>query len=400
MFYNRPSLPRLAFAPKHTAPRGDTLIVIFLRGAADALNVVVPHAESGYYRARPTIAIPRPDDPKVERRLRTVDLDGFFGLHPALEPLHAIWQAEHLGIIHACGAPDDSRSHFRAMELMERGVEADQGPASGWLGRHLATIDTGNHSPLRAIGFGDHLQRSLRGSVPAAALRSITDFHMQGDDHAVRQMQSTLAAIYAADSTHLAVIGQETLEMFNTLQHLDPSTYRPAGRPYPDSDFGISLKQVAMLIKAGAGLEVAAIDVGGWDTHFTQGGSEGLMAGLLKELGDGLAAFHEDVVVYMNRVTVVTLSEFGRRVAENGSLGTDHGHGGLMMVMGGNIHGRKVHGEWKGLEGDFLVGPGDLAVTTDYRDILSELCIKRLNNPNVADVFPDYSMTMRNVFVT
>lgn len=400
MFYHRPYLPRLAFAPKQTAPRGDTLIVIFLRGAADALNVIVPHAENAYYRARPTIAIPRPDDTKVERRLRAVDLDGFFGLHPALEPLHAVWQANHLGIIHACGAPDESRSHFRAMELMERGVEEEQGPASGWIGRHLATLDTGNHSPLRAIGFGDHLQRSLRGAVPAAALRSITDFHMQGDDRALQQMQTTLAAIYAADTSPLATVGQETLDMFSILQQLDPLMYHPTGRAYPDSDFGMSLKQVAMLIKAEAGLEVAAIDVGGWDTHFTQGGSEGLMAGLLKDLGEGLAAFHEDVVDYMDHVTIVTLSEFGRRVAENGSLGTDHGHGGLMMVIGGTVEGRKVHGEWAGLEGELLIGPGDLAVTTDYRDILGELCIKRLNNPNVADIFPDYTMTMRNVFLS
>ncbi len=390
-------MPRLAFAPRHTAPRGDTLVVIFLRGAADALNVVVPHSEPNYYRQRPTLSIPRPDDSKVASVLRSVDLDGNFGFHPALAPLKEAWNAAHLSVVHACGAPDESRSHFLAMELMERGVEEERGPASGWIGRHLATLDTGNESPLRAIGLGSTVPRSIRGPVPAMALRSITDFHMKGDDRALRQMQASLAALYSEENP-LAVGGQETLEMLDTLQSLDPLTYTPKGRAYPDSAFGLSMKQVAMLIKADVGLEAAAVDVGGWDTHFTQGGSEGLMAGLLKDLGEGLAAFHEDSTEYMNRVTVVTLSEFGRRLSENGSLGTDHGHGGLMMLMGGNIVGGKVHGNWPGLEPEQLMGPGDLAVTTDYRDILSELCTRRLNNPNVTEIFPAYTATTRGVF--
>jgi uncharacterized protein (DUF1501 family) len=389
-------MPRLAFAPKHVAPRGDTLIVVFLRGAADALNIVVPHGDEAYYNLRPVLGIPRPDDRKAKESSRTIDLDGFFGLHPALKPLTPSWQAGHLAIIHACGAPDESRSHFRAMELMERGVDDERGPASGWIGRHLATLDTGNRSPLRAIGLGPQPQRSLGGAVPASALRSITDFHFNGDTRALAQMRAALTSLYAGNDP-LSLVGQETLEIIDTVQALDPNGYTPSitNYQYPITEFGLGLKQIAMLIKAEVGLEVAAIDLGGWDTHFAQGGSEGLMAGLLKELAEGLAAFHEDTADHADRMTIVTMSEFGRRAQENGSLGTDHGHGSMMMLMGGNVIGNKVHGGWPGLAEGQLVGPGDLAVTTDYRDVLAEVCLRRLNNPAMEQIFPGYRATIR-----
>jgi uncharacterized protein (DUF1501 family) len=390
-------MPRLSFAPAHTAPRGDVLVVVFLRGAADILNMVVPHGDDAYYRARPTLGIARPDDSNTKQELRTVDLDGFFGFHPSMKPLLNAWQDNQLAIIHACGAPDESRSHFKAMELMERGVDDEKGPASGWIGRHLATLNTGNQSPLRAVGFGDLPIRSLTGGVPITALRSIVDFHLGGDPRALAQMQSALNTLYRG-SDDLSVIGQETLELMGTLATLDPLGYEPAsGQAYPQTEFGLGLKQIAMLIKAEVGLEVAAIDLGGWDTHFAQGGSEGLMAGLMKELADGLAAFHADTVDQADRLTVVTMSEFGRRLSENGSLGTDHGHGSMMMLMGGNVHGGKVHGLWPGLSEGQLVGPGDLAVTTDYRDVLAEVLTKRLNNSAVAQIFPDYTPTIGNI---
>jgi uncharacterized protein (DUF1501 family) len=387
-------MPRLAFAPAQDAPRGDTLIVVFLRGAADSLNMVVPHGEKGYYARRPTLGIARPDDASVSAGLRAVDLDGFFGLHPALRPLLPAWQAGQLAPIQACGAPDESRSHFRAMELMERGVDDERGPASGWIGRHLATLNTGNLSPLRAVGLGQLPPRSLSGAVAVSALRSITDFHLGGDAAAVAQMQAALTTLYAGGDP-LSLVGQETLQILDTLQALDPLGYVPAhGARYPESEFGMGLRQVGMLVKAEVGLEVAAIDVGGWDTHFAQGGSEGLMAGLLADLGQGLAALHADLGDHMDRLTIVTMSEFGRRVQENGSLGTDHGHGSLMLLMGGNVRGGQVQGTWPGLDPDQLVGPGDLAVTTDYRDVLAEVCIKRLNNPALAEIFPGYNATV------
>jgi len=386
-------MPRLSFAPVNTAPRGDTLVVVFLRGAADVLNMVVPHGEDTYYHLRPSLGIARPDDSKKKKEERALDLDGFFGFHPNMSPLLQAWQSEQLAIIHACGAPDESRSHFKSMELMERGVGDERGPASGWIGRHLATLNTGNSSPLRAVGMGTHPQRSLSGSVPVSALRSIADFHLGGDSRAVQQMRSALETVYADD-----ILGQDTLSIMDTLQTLDPLTYKSArDAKYPETEFGLALKQTAMLIKAEVGLEVSAIDVGGWDTHFAQGSASGQMPNLMKDLAEGLAAFHADMFDHMNHLTTVTMSEFGRRASENGSLGTDHGHGSMMMVLGGNVDGGKVHGQWPGLGEGQLIGPGDLAVTTDYRDVLSEVLPKRLNNPATNEIFPEYQPKILNV---
>ena len=386
-------MPRLSFAPVNTAPRGDTLVVVFLRGAADVLNMVVPHGEDTYYHLRPSLGIARPDDSKKKKEERALDLDGFFGFHPNMSPLLQAWQSEQLAIIHACGAPDESRSHFKSMELMERGVGDERGPASGWIGRHLATLNTGNSSPLRAVGMGTHPQRSLSGSVPVSALRSIADFHLGGDSRAVQQMRSALETVYADD-----ILGQDTLSIMDTLQTLDPLTYKSArDAKYPETEFGLALKQTAMLIKAEVGLEVSAIDVGGWDTHFAQGSASGQMPNLMKDLAEGLAAFHADMFDHMNHLTTVTMSEFGRRASENGSLGTDHGHGSMMMVLGGNVDGGKVHGQWPGLGEGQLIGPGDLAVTTDYRDVLSEVLMKRLNNPATNEIFPEYQPKILNV---
>ncbi len=389
---DRPWLPRLSFAPVNTAPRGDTLVVVFLRGAADVLNMVVPHGEDAYYQLRPSLGIARPDDSRKKKEERSVDLDGFFGLHPNMSPLLEAWQSEQLAIIHACGAPDESRSHFKAMELMERGVDDERGPASGWIGRHLATLNTGNTSPLRAVGMGARPQRSLSGSVPVSALRSITDFHLGGDLRALQQMRVALETVYAGD-----ILGQDTLSIMDTLEKLNPSTYHSPLSTYPDTEFGLALKQTAMLIKAEVGLEVSAIDLGGWDTHFAQGLSAGIMPNLMKDLAEGLAAFHADMADHQHQLTTVTMSEFGRRASENGSLGTDHGHGSMMMVLGGNVDGGKVHGQWPGLAEGQLIGPGDLAVTTDYRDVLSEILTKRLNNPATNEIFPEYQPIMPNV---
>ncbi len=390
---DKPWMPRLSFAPLNTAPRGDTLVVVFLRGAADVLNMVVPHGEDAYYQLRPSLGIARPDDAGTKQENRAVDLDGFFGLHPNMQSLLEAWQSEQLAIIHACGAPDESRSHFKAMELMERGVDDERGPASGWIGRHLATLNTGNSSPLRAVGMGTRPQRSLSGTVTVSALRSIADFHLGGDARALQQMRTALNTVYEND-----VQGQDTLSIMDTLATLDPLTYTASrSAKYPDTEFGLALKQTAMLIKAEVGLEVSAIDVGGWDTHFAQGSATGLMPNLMKDLADGLSAFHADMADHMQQLTTVTMSEFGRRASENGSLGTDHGHGSMMMVLGGNVHGGKVHGEWPGLGEGQLIGPGDLAVTTDYRDVLGEVITKRLNNPAVNEIFPGYEPKLRGI---
>ena len=385
-------MPRLAFAPARSGVRGDVLVVVFLRGAADGLNMVVPHGEPTYYTNRPTLAIPRPDDRRAPDTSRAVDLEGFFGLHPAMAPLLPAWQAGHLAVVHACGAPDDSRSHFKAMELMERGLADLGGPASGWINRHLASLDTGNTSPLRAIGFGEAAPRSLRGVIPVSALRSIAEFHLGGEPEIAGMLKGGLAGLYSGDDL-LAGIGRETLRILETVEQLDPQGYRPsAGQPaYPAGDFGAALRQVAMLVRAEVGLEVAAIDLGGWDTHFAQGASDGLMAGLLADLAGGLSALHADLADHLSQLTVVVMTEFGRRVQENASLGTDHGHGSLMLLLGGSVEGGKVHGSWPGLSQGQLFGPGDLAVTTDYREVLAEVCRKRLNNPAADQIFPGFT---------
>ena len=385
-------MPRLAFAPARSGVRGDVLVVVFLRGAADGLNMVVPHGEPTYYTNRPTLAIPRPDDRKAPGTRRAVDLEGFFGLHPAMAPLLPAWQAGHLAVVHACGAPDDSRSHFKAMELMERGLADLRGPASGWINRHLASLDSGNASPLRAIGFGEAAPRSLRGVIPVSALRSIAEFHLGGEPEIAGMLKGGLAGLYSGDDL-LAGIGRETLRILETVEQLDPQGYRPgAAQPaYPAGDFGAALRQVAMLVRAEVGLEVAAIDLGGWDTHFAQGASDGQMAGLLADLAGGLSALHADLADSLSRLTVVVMTEFGRRVQENASLGTDHGHGSLMLLLGGNVEGGRVHGSWPGLSQGQLFGPGDLAVTTDYREVLAEVCRKRLNNPAADQIFPGFA---------
>jgi uncharacterized protein (DUF1501 family) len=213
-----------------------------------------------------------------------------------------------------------------------------------------------------------------------------------------------LASVYAHDPAlgndeTVGMVGQGTLEVMALLNKLKPTAYHPAhGAHYPATDFGMALQQIALLIKAEAGLEVAAVDVGGWDTHFVQGGSQGIMAALLDDLAQGLAAFHADLIEQAKRISVVVMSEFGRRLQENGSFGTDHGHAGAMLLLGGHVKGGMVHGQWPGLAQEQLVGPGDLAVTTDYRDILSELCLKRLQNSNLAEIFPGWTLQDRGVF--
>jgi uncharacterized protein (DUF1501 family) len=377
-------MPRLAFTPRNVAPRGDTLVVVFLRGAADVLNMVVPHGEDAYYQLRPALGIPRPDDSKAKSTERALDLDGFFGLHPAMSSLLDAWQSEQLAIIHACGAPDESRSHFKAMELMERGVDDERGPASGWIGRHLATLN-GNSLPPRAVGWAPARSQQAEQCRSRAALDA--DFHLGGD--------LRLTANATALGSMRMTLGQD-MPIKDTLKD-GPLTYLRRSANYPDSEF--KLCKTDHVIKAEVGLEVSAIDVGGWDTHFAQGSTSGLMPNLMKDLAEALAAFHADLYDHMNRLTTVTMSEFGRRASENGSLGTDHGHGSMMMVLGGHVQGGNVHGQWPGMREGQLIGPGDLAVTTDYRDVLSEILVRRLSNPATHEIFPEYQPKLPGVIL-
>lgn len=381
-------LPRITLADPHKGPAGDTLVCIFLRGGADGLNMIVPHGDEQYYAHRPYLGIPRPDDNKAENG-RTLDLDGFFGLHPALADLHPIYNAGHLAFVHATGSPDETRSHFEAMDLMERGA-AENGDYTGWLSRHLATLDTGNNSALRAVGLGDMLPASLTGAVSATALQSIAEYHLAGQDERVGEMTALLNALYSQRNDLLTGAAAQTFASIEVLSRIDTERYQPAGRAYAENEFGQAMRVVAQLIKADVGVEVACVDLGGWDTHVAQGNVEGAQASLMAELAAGLAAFYEDLPDQIGSVTVVVMSEFGRRVQENGGLGTDHGHGNMMMALGGGINGRQVFAQWPGLHDEQLAGPGDLAITTDYRDVLGDIIAKRLNNPKLADIFPGY----------
>ena len=390
--------PKYGFIQGDLHKDGDILVVIFLRGAADGLNMVVPYGEDAYYKLRPSLGVPRPDDSMVEKAKRVIPLDDFFGLHPNLKPLFPIWEAGNFAIIHACGSPDDSHSHFKTMNLMERGVANENGKASGWVSRHLMSKETKNTSPLRAVGIGNTPQRSLRGGIPVTSFQSVDEFQFKLDEKSQTWLQS-LVSFYYRGTDELSKLGMDTFRIYQTLQNLDMDTYLGTSElDYPATEFGSGLKQIAMLAKADVGLEVAALDHNNWDTHFAQGLYSGIMPALLSELADGLAAFYVDMQDYLSRLTIVVMSEFGRRAYENGSLGTDHGHGEVMFLIGGNVKGKKIYARWPGLQKEQLYGPGDLAVTIDYRDILAELCLKRLSNPRVDVIFPDFTPTFQNVF--
>lgn len=385
-------MPRLAFA--QDGVQGDVIVCVFLRGGADALNMIVPFGDDAYYAARPTLALAQPDrhDPGA-----VLELDDFFGLNPDMRALHELFSAGHLTAIHAVGAPHVSRSHFEAMDLIERGTDGEQGASSGWLGRYLTATAGQGDSPLRAVGWGDNLQTALRGYVSATALRSILDYHVDED----REMLARLAAMYRADP-NLDAAAQVSLETLSLVQKVDIEQYRPANDAlYAENDFGRALKQTAALIKADAGLEVSCIDLGGFDTHITQGrllSSGGSFPQLVTNLATNLRAFHDDLLAYRDQVTVVVMSEFGRRVQENGAAGTDHGHGGVMWVLSPNLQPVRVHGSWPGINSEFLEN-GDLKITTDYRDVLGEILQTRTRHAPLEAVFPGHVLNPVGLFV-
>lgn len=385
-------MPRLAFRSQEVAENGagDVLLHIFLRGGMDGLSTVVPYGEgSNYYNVRPTLAVPEPG-----KENGAIDLNGFFGLHPALASLKEIYDEDALAIVHATGCTDPTRSHFDAMAFIEAGTPGQKTTASGWIGRHLQSAAWQNQSPFRAIGMGAIVPQSLRGAVAPLSLRSIGDFHFKGRQDELLRQQQALASLYAiqAPSDPLGEQAKLVFETVKVLSKLDVNHYQPAGGAlYPDDEFGTGLRQVAQLIKADVGLEVASVDLGGWDTHEAQGTVDGQFNGLLTSLGRGLSALYADLGDHMQHVSVVVMSEFGRRAYENGSGGTDHGHGNTMLLLGGGINGGQVFSDWPTLAADRL-DSGDLAITTDYRDVLAEIVRYRLNNPALDQVFPNHSV--------
>jgi len=280
------------------------------------------------------------------------------------------------------------------MCIRDSGTPGEKTIGTGWLGRHLKSAAWQNNSPFRAVGMGAMVAQSLRGPVTPLAIKSIADFHFKGRESELAKLQASLASLYQIDvEEKIDPLSSQAKLVFDTvelLQDLDARGYVTTAN-YPDTEFGLGLKQIAQLIKADVGLEVASIDLGGWDTHEGQGTLDGEFNTLLTELSQGLHAFYSDLSDYMQNVSVVTMSEFGRTLAENGSSGTDHGHGNVMFVMGGGINGGQVHTDWPSLERSALAD-GDLAITIDYRDVLSEIISGRLLNPELNQIFPKHSV--------
>ena len=377
-------LTRAAMAA-NAAQSHKRLVVIFQRGAADGLNIVVPHGEAAYYAMRPTIAIPQRD---------VIDLDGFFGLHPGMSALKPLWDAKHLAIVHAAGSPDATRSHFDAQDFMESGTPGLKSTEDGWLNRALAASSPDvQGAAFRAVALGTALPRILSGSAPTIAMGNVNDFGVAPRNPQGQPLSNSFEAMYAQSvDAVLHGTAQETFDAVKMLKAADPAKYRPAaGVNYPKGRFGDALKQTAQLVKANLGVQVAFTDIGGWDHHVNEGASEGQLGNLLREFSGSLAAFWQDLGTLADDTVVVTMSEFGRTARENGTRGTDHGHANVMFVMGGAVRGGRVYGRWPGLANEQLYEQRDLALTTDFRQVMAEAVAKQLGNTKPERVFPGYS---------
>ncbi len=390
-------LPRVAVAKDYRSAQRDVMVSIYLRGACDGLTICVPWGENAYYTARPTLNIPRPDSGQSDK---ATDLNGFFGFPPAMTPLLPAYQAGHLLILHACGSTDPSRSHFDAQRFMEVGKANDLSLTTGWLGRHLLSVAPMDPTALlRAVGISTGLQRTLQGGPLTLPIPDLDAFGLSGNSSTTATRTQALWDMYSGVTDPLHAAGLNTINTINLLNTINFAGYVPAGgAAYPANSFGVALKSTAALIKAQVGVEAIAIDLNGWDTHNNQGPTTGTMAALMTTLAGSLAAFHTDMFTGSNpSFTAVAMSEFGRRVAQNGSGGTDHGHGNVMLVMGGCVNGGQVMGQWPGLAPGQLYQNLDLQVTTDYRDVLAEIVQQRLGNSDLATVFPGYSPTFKGV---
>jgi uncharacterized protein (DUF1501 family) len=381
-------LRRMAYGMElKNVPKGKTLVCLFQRGAADGLNVVVPHGEQAYYDMRPTIAVARPG-----QQAGAIDLDGFFGLHPSLAPLKPLWDQKLLAPIHAVGSPSTSRSHFDAQDFMESGTPDVKGTPDGWLNRLLAVQGTCQQceaGPFRAVAMTPQTPRILEGPSETVAMSSIGEFSVRTTGSEVERLE----ALYRTGSADLIHgTGQEMFDAVKMLHAANPQRYAPRNNAeYPKSQFGQRLMQISQLIKSNVGLEVAFADVGGWDTHVNQGNGTGQLAARLDDFARSLAAFTQDLGDQMNDVLVLTMSEFGRTARENGNRGTDHGHATAFFALGGGVKGGKVYGRWPGLAPEQLNEGRDLKLTTDFRTVFSEVAVKHLGATRVEKIFPGYT---------
>jgi len=390
-------LRRTAFGLElFNAPKGKVLICLFQRGAADALNIVVPHGERAYYAMRPSIAIPQPSRGAANG---AIDLDGFFGLHPALAPLKPLYDRGLLAPVHAVGSPSTTRSHFDAQDYMETGTPDNKGTTDGWLNRYLAvkgTCDECNlaKTPFRAVSLTPQTPRILEGPSATVAMNSLDEFSVRATGNSAERLE----ALYRTGSADLVHgTGAEMFDAVKMLRSANPQKYLPQnGADYPRSQFGLRLLQIAQLIKANVGLEIAFADVGGWDTHVNQGSSTGQLAQRLDDFSRSIAALVADLGDRMDDVVIMTMSEFGRMARENGNRGTDHGHAGALFVIGGHVKGGKVHGKWPGLEQEQLYEGRDLALTTDFRSVFAEVVSDHLGARALDRIFPGFAASPRD----
>jgi uncharacterized protein (DUF1501 family) len=378
-------LARTAWAQGRDA-RQKVLIAIFQRGAVDGLNMVVPFGDPHYYRARPSIAIGRPGGEGT-----ALDLDGFFGFHPRMASLKPFWDRGDLAIVHATGSHDETRSHFDAQDYMESGTPGVKSTRDGWLNRYLHAKEHQKATPFRAVALAPQLPRTLQGTAPALAIARLDQFGIRAGQ-ATDSVQASFEAEYAAAADQLlGRTGTEAFDAVRALKQVDPARYTPAnGAQYPRSPYGESLRQIAQLIKANLGLEVAFAESGNWDHHANEGAATGLIANRLDDFATGIAALATDLGEGMRDVVILTMSEFGRTVAENGNRGTDHGHGNAMLALGAGVKGRKVYGRWPGLDVEQRWQGRDLAITTDFRDVFAEVVMRHLELRDPSQVFPGY----------
>ena len=382
--------PQLLFRAAHAA--GETkeadepvLVILFQRGGMDGLSAVVPYADPEYKKLRRATVIPAP---KKGAENVALPLDGRFGLHPALGDLHADWNAKRLAIVHAIGSHTSTRSHFDAQDYWETGTPGKKGTRDGWINRYLATREGDRQKTFRAVSVTSMLPRAMKGDERALAIQNFAAFSMGGRDF----LGHAFEGMYRGGDDDVAHrSGREALDAIERLKRVNPTKFKPEnGAVYPRGRVGPQLLMISQMIKADLGLRIAFMDCGGWDTHLNQGGPTGGLANRLREVGGGLHAFAQDLGDRMKNVVVVTMTEFGRTAKENGTNGTDHGTASVSFVLGGEVNGGKVYGKWPGLTPGKLWQKRDLAVTTDFRDVLGEVLTKHMKAPDTGTVFPKY----------
>ncbi|HEX5736570.1 MAG TPA: DUF1501 domain-containing protein [Blastocatellia bacterium] len=387
-------LQRVALGQSAAGKDRPIIIALFQRGAADGVSMVVPFGDKSYAGARPQIAVPEPGARNADASL---DLDGFFALHPQLAPFMPVYRAGQLAIVHAVGSPDNTRSHFDAQDYMESATPGSKSTADGWLNRYMLAKKDAKASPFRAVAFSANIPRSLMGSAPALAMTNIADFGVRSGQGGGQVAQS-FEALYAEGATDMLYgTGKEAFEAVKMLKRANPQQYRAAnGANYPRTPYGQALLQIAQLIKSDLGLEVAFTDIGGWDTHANQGASRGQLANRLREFSSGIAALYQDLGDRMSNVVILTMTEFGRTIRQNGSGGTDHGHASCLFALGGPVKGGKVYGQWPGLANEQLYEGRDLALTTDFRDVFAEVAARHMGATNLSSIFPGYNPKQAN----